>query len=131
MTDRPLDQLLNRAPDVIVTEDDAVAEGVIVRMDVWGIPTFHGEPVRTVSRPLFEALQARFMAAIELGALPPWAVLGDLLDLLTRPELVVSDATDERADWLYATAPLTLLDGRPVWLQRSGDGFTAMLPEDY
>jgi len=100
-------------------------------MDVWGVPQFRGEPVRTVSRGLFDALQARFTVAVELGALPAWAMLGDLLDLLTRPDLVRPDATEERADWLFATEPLTLLDGRPVWLQRNGDGFTAMFPEDY
>ncbi len=62
---------------------------------------------------------------------PPWAVLGDLL------QVFITGAADtagpgEPQDDLYATPPVKALGGRPIWLQRPKAGeWTAFLPEDY
>jgi hypothetical protein len=55
-------------PDVVVTEEDAIAEGAVVSMGGYGIAEFRGEPVRTVSQALFEALQNAFRLAATAGA---------------------------------------------------------------
>jgi hypothetical protein len=54
-------------PDVVVTEEDLIAEGAVVEMDAWGIATFRGDPVRTVSDTLFWALKNAFTLAATGG----------------------------------------------------------------
>lgn len=150
-------------PDFVVTEEDAIAEGAVVSMSGWGIATFRGEPVRTVSRAMFDVLRDAFGLAASkgltmtekdweetlaerkadgqsapplgdldgrTGLVPPWAVLGDLL------QAIIDDARDtaepgEPQDNLYATRPVKALGGEPVWLQRPRPGeWTAFFPED-
>jgi hypothetical protein len=146
--------IFDREPDVIITEEQAIAEGAAVDMDGWGIAQFRDEPVRTVSSTLFAALKAAFGQAASAGMgitiedvreeypdaqpgdgktalVPPWAVLGDLLQVL------IATAKDtagegEPKDGLYATEPLAALGGEPIWLQRPRPGqWTAFLPADY
>lgn len=111
-------------PDYEVTEAQAIEEGAVVDMTVFGngIAHFRGEPVRTVSAALFDALRATSEQC-------PSAVLQMLID--------TGGATDtagpgEPEDWLYATPPKKTLGGAPVWFQRPKPGeWTAFLPADY
>jgi hypothetical protein len=156
--------------DFVITEDQAIAEGAVIDMHGWGIASFRGEPIATVSRGLFSALKAAFRLAAtggltvtdqqwaEAGAeiiddhtypeyaawysqqdnlagliklVPPWATLGDLLQVL------IADAHDtakpgEPQDDLYATRPVKALQDKPIWLQRPRAGeWTAFFPVDY
>jgi hypothetical protein len=145
-------EIWDREPDVIITEEQAIAEGAAVDMDGWGIAIFRGDPVRTVSSALFGALQAAFGQAASAGMpiedireehpdarpgdgktalVPPWAVLGELLQaLLATAQDTAGEG--EPHDWLYTTDPLPALGGEPVWLQRPRPGeWTAFLPADY
>jgi hypothetical protein len=146
------DWLKDRSPDFVVTDEQAVAEGVLISMDAWGMTEFHGEPVNRVSATLHQTLQGAFGRAATAGMsladvrevypdatvddgltslVPPWAVLGELLAvyLATAKDTAVEG---EPADWLYATDNIVGLGNRPVWLQRNGvDGWTAMFPSDY
>ena len=54
-------------PNVVITEQDAIAEGAVREMDGWGIAQFRGDPVRTVSDTLFRALQDAFGLAATAG----------------------------------------------------------------
>ena len=59
--------IFDHEPDVIYTEKEAVDEGTVRLMDGWGIATFRGEPVRTVSDNLFRALKDAFGLAASAG----------------------------------------------------------------
>ena len=61
-----IDELLAN-PDVVITEEDAIAEGAVREMDGWGIARFRGDRVRTVSDTLFRALQDAFGLAATAG----------------------------------------------------------------
>ncbi len=154
----------SREPDIVITQEQGIAEGWIVPMDAWGIASFRGEPVAAVSRALFDALKSAFRFAATTGMnitdqqwadagaqllaegtappdlgdlegrthlVPPWAVLGDLLQVL------IASARDtagpgEPQDELYATDPVRALNGESIWLQRPRAGqWTAYLPGDY
>ena len=127
------DNRITRQPDFVFTDEQALAEGSVIDMSCWGVATFRGRPIPTISRTLHALLKAKFTSAIEVGALPPWAVLGDLLERLTQPITGIRD-TDwegEASDVLYTTDELEFLDGKRIWLHWHGDGWIAMLPEDY
>jgi hypothetical protein len=54
-------------PDIVITEEDLIAEGAVVEMGAWGIATFRGNPVRAVSDTLFRALKNAFSLAATAG----------------------------------------------------------------
>jgi hypothetical protein len=150
-------------PDIVITEEDLIAEGAIREMDAYGIATFRGAPVRTVSDTLFRALQDAFGLAASHGMqmngqdwaetlaeraadgqtapaiddldgridlVPPWATLGDLLQVLIK-DAVDTAGPGEPQGCLYATPPVKALGDRPVWLQRPTAGeWTASFPTD-
>ena len=156
--------IFDHEPDVIYTEKEAVDEGAVRDMDGYGIATFHGQPVRTVSDTLFRALKDAYGLAASAGLnmteadweatlaeradeglsapdisdlddrtglVPPWATLGDLLQVLITGAADIAEPGEPR-DWLYQTPPIKALGGEPIWLQRSSAGqWTAYLPEDY
>jgi hypothetical protein len=68
-----------------------------------------------------------------LGLVSAWGVLGDLLAVFIRSARdTFSKEGGDPIDWLYATDPIELLGGKPIWLQRSKVGeWTAFLPSDY
>jgi hypothetical protein len=151
-------------PGIVYTEEQAIAEGAVRKMDAYGVATFRGDPVYTVSDTLFRALQDTFGLAAtagitvteadweatlaeraadgqttpaiddldgRTGLVPPWAALGDLLQVLIAGAYdSAGEITPE--DDLYVTPSLKALDNRPIWLQRPKPGeWTAFLPEDY
>lgn len=143
-----------REPDVVITGEQAIAEGEAVPMDAWGTAIYAGEPVTTVSRALYGALKAAFARAATAGVTIedireeyPDADLGDgktglvlpcatLGDLLQRFIQVTRDTADldagDMPGFLYATDPLAALEGQPIWLQQPRLGeWTAFLPADY
>jgi hypothetical protein len=100
-------------PDFVVTEEDAIAEGAIREMDTYGIATFRGDPVRTVSDTLFRALQNAF----RLGATAGLTLTGqDLAETVSEME---DEAREDpgRAEYV-------------AWLkeQDSFDGLTGLVP---
>ena len=157
--------IYDHEPDVIYTEKEAVDEGTVRLMDGWGIATFRGEPVRTVSDALFAALKDAYGLAASAGLnmteqdwretlteraaggqtapgindldgrtglVPPWATLGELLQVLITDAADTATDDGEPHDWIYITPPLVALDGRCIWLQRPSPGqWTAYLAEDY
>jgi hypothetical protein len=61
------EDIFTREPDVVITEEDAIAEGAVRDMDGYGIVTFHGDPVRTVSAALFAEMRNAFRLAATAG----------------------------------------------------------------
>jgi len=92
-------------PDVVITEEDAIAEGAIRDMSGYGVATFRGDPVRTVSDTLFKALQDAFGLAATAG--------------LTMTEQDWAETLAERAADGQTAPAMDDLDGRtglvPFW----------------
>lgn len=163
-TNEPFDvEEMLQHPDVVVTEDQGIAKGWIVPMDAWGVASFRGEPVASVSRALFDALKKAFRLAAtagmniteqqwrdagavllaegtippdladlddRTGLVPPWALLGDLLQVFIATARDTAGPGEPR-DQLYATDAVKALDGDLIWLQRPRPGqWTAFLPDD-
>ncbi len=59
--------IFDHEPDVIYTEKEAIDTGDVRDMDGWGIATFRGQPVRTVSGTLFRALKDAYGLAASAG----------------------------------------------------------------
>jgi hypothetical protein len=97
--------IFDREPDVVITEQQAIAEGVIREMGGYGIATFRGAPVRTVSDTLFRVLQDAFGLAATAG------------HTVTRKDWEET-LTDRAADG-QSTPDIDDLDGRtglvPFW----------------
>jgi hypothetical protein len=57
----------------VYTEEQAITDGEIIEMDDgWGVPTFRGEPVRTVSKALHGALREAILPAAWPARLVDW-----------------------------------------------------------
>ncbi|MCA1695288.1 MAG: hypothetical protein LC749_11450 [Actinobacteria bacterium] len=133
MTD--IRDLLDRSPDVTYTDDQAVADGVLVDLPTLGVHVFfEAEPITRMSSSLFDALAGHVGGGSEseqasaYQALLSFLVAGAIdVDLLCTP-IGEGEATGH----MYQSQhPFHALGCKRVWLQRNGRGFTVMLPEDY